>query len=101
MQRVEAFAVDIGPATLEGELGVAAGALRQVQAPTLLIVGGDDEAVLELNEQAFAVLAAPQKEISVVAGASHLFEEPGTLEEVARLAARWFTRHLGGPGLSA
>ena len=70
-------------------------ALHKVKAPTLLIVGGDDAGVIELNEQAYAALGC-EKRLEIVPGASHLFEEPGTLEEVARLAAQWFTRHLGG-----
>jgi len=70
-------------------------ALHKVKAPTLLIVGGDDTGVIELNEQAYAELGC-EKRLEIVPGASHLFEEPGTLEEVARLAAQWFTRHLGG-----
>jgi putative phosphoribosyl transferase len=70
-------------------------ALHKVKAPTLLIVGGDDHGVIELNEQAGAELRCA-KHLAIVPGASHLFEEPGTLEEVARLAAQWFTRHLGG-----
>jgi putative phosphoribosyl transferase len=68
--------------------------LAGVRAPTLLIVGGDDELVIELNEKALARLAAPVKQMVIVPGASHLFEEPGTLEEVARLAADWFARYL-------
>ena len=75
--------------------------LSAVQAPTLLIVGGDDDVVLELNEQAFRLLHC-HKELAVVPGATHLFEEPGTLEEVARLAKEWFVRYLspaGGPSL--
>ncbi len=67
--------------------------LPLVQAPTLLIVGGDDEVVIELNEQALRTLSCP-KELVIVPGATHLFEEPGTLEEVARLARQWFARHL-------
>jgi len=70
-------------------------ALHKVEAPTLLIVGGDDAGVIELNEQAGAELRCA-KHVAIVPGATHLFEEPGTLEEVARLAAEWFTRHLGG-----
>ena len=70
-------------------------ALHKVKAPTLLIVGGDDAGVIELNEQAYAELGC-EKRLEIVPGATHLFEEPGTLEEVARLAAEWFTRHLGG-----
>lgn len=67
--------------------------LRDVRAPTLLIVGGADAPVLELNEAALAELRC-EKRLEVVPGASHLFEEPGALEEVARLAARWFEIHL-------
>jgi len=69
--------------------------LPKVQAPTLLIVGGFDAGVIELNQAAHAALRCP-KELAIVPGATHLFEEPGTLEEVARLAADWFGRHLGG-----
>ena len=64
-----------------------------MQAPTLLIVGGDDPVVIGLNRQAYAHLVSP-KELKVVPGATHLFEEPGTLEEVARLATDWFKRYL-------
>jgi putative phosphoribosyl transferase len=67
--------------------------LPAVQAPTLLIVGGYDDVVLELNRRALRLLRCP-KELVVVPGATHLFEEPGTLEEVARLAKEWFLRHL-------
>lgn len=67
--------------------------LPAVTAPTLLIVGGHDEGVLELNERALARLRCP-KELTVVPGATHLFSEPGALEDVARLAAAWFGRHL-------
>ncbi len=76
-----------------GRPDLAAGSLRDVRAPTLLIVGGADAAVLELNEAALAELRC-EKRLEVVPGASHLFEEPGALEEVARLAARWFEIHL-------
>jgi putative phosphoribosyl transferase len=68
--------------------------LSAVRAPTLLIVGSRDPLVLELNRQALRLLQCP-KELAVVPGASHLFEEPGTLEEVARLAREWFLRYLG------
>jgi dienelactone hydrolase len=64
-------------------------ALHGVTAPTLLIVGGDDHAVIDLNRQAFAALHCP-KALAIVSGATHLFEEPGTLEEVARLGSDWF-----------
>jgi putative phosphoribosyl transferase len=77
-----------------GRPDLAGDALPQVTAPTLLIVGGDDEPVIEMNEWALARLGSPVKRLEIVPGASHLFEEPGTLEEVARLAADWFTRHL-------
>ena len=80
-----------------GRPDLAGGALTRVHAPTLLIVGGDDEPVIELNEWALARLASPAKELAIVPGASHLFEEPGTLEEVARLAADWFVRYLVPP----
>lgn len=65
-------------------------ALRQVRAPTLLLVGGLDDVVIDLNRQAYAELST-EKELVIVPGATHLFEEPGTLEQVAVLAARWFT----------
>ena len=67
--------------------------MAQVRAPTLLIVGGDDALVIELNEAALAQLHC-EKWLEIVPGATHLFEEPGTLEQVARLARDWFTRHL-------
>ena len=69
-------------------------ALARVRAPTLLIVGGEDHAVIELNRQALRELTC-EKELAVVRGATHLFEEPGALKEVARLAARWFKGYLG------
>jgi putative phosphoribosyl transferase len=76
-----------------GRPDLAVEALPQVQCPVLLIVGGDDTEVLELNRQAAELLAAPH-ELQVVSGATHLFEEPGKLDEVARLAADWFRRHF-------
>ncbi|MDQ4092357.1 MAG: dienelactone hydrolase family protein [Actinomycetota bacterium] len=76
-----------------GRPDLAGDALRRVQAPTLLIVGSLDEQVLELNRQASLQLAVPSR-IEVVPGATHLFEEPGALEEVARLAAGWFRGHV-------
>jgi putative phosphoribosyl transferase len=69
--------------------------LARVQSPTLLIVGGDDTQVIELNREAGARLHC-EKELSIIPGATHLFEEPGTLEEVARQAAAWFRRYLRG-----
>lgn len=68
--------------------------LAAVRAPTLLIVGGDDHGVIELNRGALAGLAGATAELKIVPGATHLFQEPGTLEEVARLASGWFTRYL-------
>jgi len=78
-----------------GRPDLAGPALPRVRAPTLLIVGGYDFPVLELNRQALRELRV-EAELSIVPGATHLFEEPGALEEVARLSAQWFTRHLGG-----
>jgi putative phosphoribosyl transferase len=72
-------------------------ALARVRAPTLLIVGGDDHGVIELNEASYRRLDCV-KQLSIVPGATHLFEEPGTLEEVAGLAAAWFRQHLGEAG---
>lgn len=71
-------------------------ALTEVRCPTLLIVGGHDDVVIELNQQAYALLDCP-KQLEIVPGATHLFEEPGTLEQVATLAADWFRRHLAKP----
>jgi dienelactone hydrolase len=65
-----------------------------VHAPTLLIVGGADDVVLELNERALTQLSACEHELAVVCGAAHLFEEPGALERVGELATTWFARHL-------
>lgn len=77
-----------------GRPDLAAEALANVQSPTLLIVGGLDDVVIELNRQAYEKLQA-KKHLAIVKGATHLFEEPGTLQEVARLAAAWFSRYLG------
>lgn len=76
-----------------GRPDLAGSALRRVKAPTLLIVGGNDHQVIELNEQAMLLLSA-NKEMVIVPGATHLFEEPGTLETVARLSSQWFRKYL-------
>lgn len=76
-----------------GRPDLAGEALAHVVSPTLLIVGGDDSEVLELNRAALRELRCT-KELAVVPGATHLFEEPGALEQVARFAARWFVQHL-------
>ncbi len=76
-----------------GRPDLAAQYLPQVTAPTLLIVGGDDAPVIEMNREALALLTCT-KELVIVPGATHLFEEPGTLEQVANLALLWFRRFL-------
>ena len=76
-----------------GRPDLAGDALPRVKAPTLLIVGGNDHVVIGLNEEAYARLSC-EKELKIVPGATHLFEEPGTLEQVAQLAAEWFKRKL-------
>lgn len=76
-----------------GRPDLAGSALRRVRAATLLIVGGNDPAVLELNTDALAEIRA-EKRLEIIPGATHLFEEPGTLERVATLAADWFLNHL-------
>jgi putative phosphoribosyl transferase len=76
-----------------GRPDLAAEALSKVRAPTLLLVGSLDRQVIALNEQAAARLPA-EHQLSIIPGATHLFEEPGTLEEVARQAAAWFVRTL-------
>jgi len=76
-----------------GRPDLAEEALTHVQSPTLLIVGGNDHVVIELNREAYARLKG-KKKLVIVPGATHLFEEPGTLEEVARLATEWFKQHL-------
>jgi dienelactone hydrolase len=77
-----------------GRPDLAGAFLPRVRAPTLLIVGGADHGVIELNEQALAQLTC-EKRLEIVPGATHLFEEPDTLDEVVELAADWFQRHLG------
>ena len=76
-----------------GRPDLAGPALARVRAPTLLIVGGNDFQVIELNWAALAQLRC-EKQLVIVPGATHLFEEPGALDEVARLAREWFERHL-------
>src|SRR5437764_12610268 len=76
-----------------GRPDLAGPALARVQAPTLLIVGGDDVPVIAMNREALAKLRSIKK-LEIVPGATHLFEEPGTLEEVARLASNWFEQYL-------
>jgi putative phosphoribosyl transferase len=82
-----------------GRPDLASSYLLLVQAPTLLIVGGHDDVVIELNEQALRRLHC-RKQLIIVPGATHLFEEPGTLEEVARLAKDWFVQHLAVAGFA-
>jgi fermentation-respiration switch protein FrsA (DUF1100 family) len=79
-----------------GRPDLAGGALDRIRVPTLLIVGGADFVVIELNEQALARLRGP-KELQIVPGASHLFPERGALEAVIAHATEWFERHLGAP----
>jgi len=76
-----------------GRPDLAGTALSRVRAPTLLIVGGDDREVMALNRNALRHLRCEAK-LEIVAGATHLFAEPGALEQVAALAADWFTRHV-------
>lgn len=76
-----------------GRPDLAGAWLSKLKAPTLLIVGGEDDVVIELNEQARAQIKCECK-IEIVPGATHLFEEPGTLEQVAKLASDWFVNHL-------
>jgi putative phosphoribosyl transferase len=78
-----------------GRPDLAGPALPQVKAPTLLIVGGNDTPVIGMNQAAFAQMRCP-KELRLVPGATHLFEETGALEKVSEMAAEWFLRHLSG-----
>jgi putative phosphoribosyl transferase len=77
-----------------GRPDLATSALEKVRAPTLMIVGGNDQVVSELNKQAMEQMSVETK-LKIVQRATHLFEEPGALEEVARLATEWFQEHLG------
>jgi pimeloyl-ACP methyl ester carboxylesterase len=76
-----------------GRPDLAGAALSRVRAPTLLIVGGNDEPVIELNREALARLSAPAR-LEIIPGATHLFEEPGALEQVARLARDWIATYV-------
>ena len=76
-----------------GRPDMAEGSLDKVQAPTLLLVGGLDDVVIELNQKAYDQMRC-EKELKIVPGATHLFEEPGTLEQVAQLARDWCLQHL-------
>jgi putative phosphoribosyl transferase len=83
-----------------GRPDLAGDALPLVRAPTLLIVGAEDDVVVELNRRAMARMTAPVQ-LVLVPGATHLFEEPGTLEAVAQLARDWFVRYLAGSARGA
>jgi dienelactone hydrolase len=76
-----------------GRPDLAAGALVRVKAPTLLIVGGNDTEVIQLNQDAYATLKS-EKKLEIIPDANHLFEEPGILEQVAKLATDWFIQYL-------
>jgi putative phosphoribosyl transferase len=82
-----------------GRPDLAGDALPKVQVPTLLIVGGNDDIVIELNELARDQMRCEVK-LEIVPGATHLFEEPGALEKVAKLASDWFVSHIGGKSAS-
>ena len=82
-----------------GRPDLAADALAWITAPTLLIVGGRDEPVIDLNEEAKARIRVAHVELAIVPGATHLFEEPGALEQVQSLASDWFDRYLKGPAV--
>lgn len=83
-----------------GRPDLAGDHLERVKAPTLLIVGGHDDVVIELNQSAYERLRC-EKHLTIVPGASHLFEEPGTLEQVAALASEFFAKRLGSGGRGA
>ena len=94
-ERIRAVVSRGGRPDLAGDL------LPLVRCPTLLIVGGSDFPVIEMNKDAMGQMAAaPEVKLETVPGATHLFEEPGTLEEVARLAAEWFARYLAPPDVT-
>lgn len=77
-----------------GRPDLAMGALPEVHSPTLLIVGGNDSVVIDLNERAFRVLGANERSLEIVPGATHLFEERGAMERVVALTRGWFERYL-------
>jgi pimeloyl-ACP methyl ester carboxylesterase len=77
-----------------GRPDLAGEVLSAVAAPTLLIVGGQDGPVIDLNEEALAQLGCCEKKLYIIPGATHLFEEAGALDEVARVAAEWFSSHF-------
>lgn len=76
-----------------GRVDMVMDELPQISSPTMFIVGEEDDVVVQLNQKAFTALRC-QKKLEIIPGASHLFEEPGTLEEVARLSAEWFVKYL-------
>jgi len=91
---------DVGAVVSRGGRPDLAGvALPKVQAPTLLVVGGDDDIVIELNEQARDRMRCEVK-LEIIPGATHLFEESGALEKVAQLASDWFVNHIGSKSAS-
>jgi dienelactone hydrolase len=95
LQAAATFGTSIGAVVSRGgRPDLAMPVLERVESPTLLIVGGLDDIVIDLNRKAYAKLKA-EKHLAIVPGATHLFEEPGTLQEAARLAAEWFKRYLG------
>ena len=101
LQAAATFGSTIGAVVSRGgRPDLAMTALASVQSPTLLIVGGLDDVVIDLNRQAYEKLHA-KKHLAIIPGATHLFEEPGTLQEVARLAADWFGEHLGSKRIQA
>jgi putative phosphoribosyl transferase len=94
LQAAATFGTSIGAVVSRGgRPDLAMPVLERVESPTLLIVGGLDDIVIDLNRKAYAKLKA-EKHLAIVPGATHLFEEPGTLQEAARLAAEWFKRYL-------
>jgi pimeloyl-ACP methyl ester carboxylesterase len=94
LQAAATFGSSIGAVVSRGgRPDLAMEALDRVESPTLLIVGEFDDSVIELNREAYAHLRC-ERDLVIVPGATHLFEEPGTLQKAARLAANWFSRHL-------